>query len=121
MLLKELKDYIRDHEGLTMKVLNTLYCNLLYIESVHGFNVLIITVKKEYKAMEPSIINYGFDVELSNTLQKAASDLNIKSLKSYGFDTISCIIAAVDLCIAESHGLSQDEFTYIKVCNTKRK
>jgi hypothetical protein len=120
MLLKELKDYIRDHEGLTMKVLNTLYCNLLYIESVHGFNVLIITVKKEYKAMEPSIINYGFDVELSNTLQKAASDLNIKSLESYGFDTISCIIAAVDLCIAESHGLSQDEFTYIKVCNTQK-
>lgn len=119
-LLKELKDYLKSRENLTYKVLNTLYCKFIHIESVQGFRILIFTVNKEYNVLEPSILNYGFDVELSNTLQKAASDLGLQSLVKCGFETISNIIAAFDLSIAASHRLSPEEYIYIKVCNTQK-
>ncbi len=119
-LLNELKSLLRGREGLTLTDLNTPYFQSVYIESVYGFNILILSVHDEYNTLEPSTLNYGTDSNISNALQKAVSDLKLDSLINYSFDTTANIITAVDLNIAYSHNLSIEDYYNMQASNTQK-
>lgn len=119
-LLDELKSFLKSWEGLSLKDLNIPYFSSVYIESIHGFNILILTVNDEYKCLEQSVINYGTDSRISNALQEAVADSNIASLQNYNMDTTSNVVTAVDLNIADSQNITIDHYYDLQSSNTQK-
>ncbi len=117
--LSVVEEIANKYEYIQTHWINSSIIDALYIDS-DVFRAIFLTVKDEYRSLEPEKYNYGNDSKICDEIQNVIIRENIKSLSNYTFDTTVNILYAIELAIAAHHGISMDEMEYIKMVNTQK-
>ena len=119
-MIEELKTMLDGYGNLEYKAIEIPYFTAVYIEYLNHYKMLILSVKTEYNTLEPSVLNYGIDSKISDSLKEKVTDLNIDVLIQADFFLTMLIITAFDLNIINCNGVSKEDFHYIRLANTQK-